>query len=71
MKFKRGSAFGENGRRLLYVGWWQSRHGVRGNLNGWRFILAVDKLPDYPRETHEVPFFPNRPRDRDRPFEVQ
>lgn len=72
IKATKGAAFGQRyGRRLLYIGWWQSRKGTKGNLNGWRIALAFDRLPQVPRESMNVPFFPLRPRDREREFEVR
>jgi hypothetical protein len=66
IKMARGSAFGSTkGRRQVWLAWWQSRKGVRGNLNGWRFVAALDKLPAKPTDRMNLPFYPSE-RDRRR-----
>jgi len=72
-KVARGSAFGEKRRRQLWIGWFRSYKGHRRPLHGWRLVVAVDRLGGLvPRETMRgVTIYPNRPRDRNREFEVR
>lgn len=72
VKFARGAAFGHTrGRRMVYVGWWHSWRGERGNLNGFRLVAAIDKLPERPTPDMHLPFFPQTPREATREFEVR
>lgn len=73
VKMRRGAAFGHNGRRReLWIGWFETRDGVRGLLNGWRWSMAVDRMRDFqPAQDSDVPIVPTKPRDRVAEFEVR
>lgn len=73
VKVRGGSAFGRNNhRRELWIGWFQSRDGVRGLVNGWRWTVNVDRMRDFqPGGNSEIPIYPSKPRDRQAEFEVR
>lgn len=73
VKLRRTQAFGRNGSRLeMWVGWFESRDGVRGLMNGWRVVRSIDRMRDYkPTENSDFPIAGSAPRDRRADFEVR
>lgn len=73
VKFRYGSAFGRSSaRRELWIAWFESREGVRGLVNGWRYRIQVDRMRDFkPTKNSEIPVYPSQPRSTDREFEVR
>lgn len=67
IKVQRASAFGKPKKRThLWIGWWQSRKGVKKKLNGFRFVAALDRLPQSPPDTIPIPFYPQHHRSAER-----
>lgn len=73
VKLRHGSSFGRKGmRHELWIGWFESRDGVRGLHNGWRASYALDRMRDFkPTENSDFPIAPSKPRDRQAPYEVR